>query len=220
MPARKRITPALPLSTLAIAYAIAFALLSTFAASRLTTAEGALRLVEPKNCAVWNLNHGPNNTGEVFYQRDLGKEILNAFNYADACYPIADKTVNKTNKINCDRYRTPAVPFGTSYATACNIGDLCISGNDSNPLVMDTGLLNSQEIFGVNAPPDSQVELRKLAVCSPINVTAYARNFDSNSTYLVRYYLGDAQGRNQTFSVEWPKYTIVSRDADSFHVQS
>lgn len=61
---------------------------------------------------------------------------------------------------------------------------------------MDTGLLDSTEIFGINAPENERIQFRKVTTCAPIHEKTYtiAVNLteELQSTYPGTGAIGDA----------------------------
>ena len=61
---------------------------------------------------------------------------------------------------------------------------------------MDTGLLDSHAMFGINAPRRDRINFRKRVTCSPIHVRDLAESYNDTQTgeeYL-RLYLGPIPG--------------------------
>jgi len=59
---------------------------------------------------------------------------------------------------------------------------------------MDTGLLDSHVMFGINAPQHDRVNLRKFVTCSPIHIKDLAKEYNNTNNDFLQFYLGEVVG--------------------------
>ncbi|KAI1733858.1 hypothetical protein F4680DRAFT_471695 [Xylaria scruposa] len=77
--------------------------------------------------------------------------------YSQRCY-------NATNNEECSPFATN-IQWTTDWKAACPFNEtMCLNA----AMQLDTGLLNSNTILGVNSPAKDQIELRKITTCAPI----------------------------------------------------
>ncbi|KAI0195548.1 hypothetical protein EV127DRAFT_477269 [Xylaria flabelliformis] len=85
--------------------------------------------------------------------------------YSQRCY-------NATNNEECRPFVTK-IQWTTDWKVACPFNEtMCLS----TAMQLDTGLLNSNAILGVNSPAKDQIELRKITTCAPIAHKNYTRS--------------------------------------------
>lgn len=210
LPARRRLLPALPIALVASVYAVGFALFSTFAASQLTHASGSLRLVKPPaRCGDYPLRDfdSLSTDDQIVALRQTATITLDAAEYADSCYASAQSA--SFSSARCNRYRAPQLNFTAYNVDACPFNDFCIK-NNSRPLVLDTGFVDSYDGFGFNAAPQSRIEFRRKAVCSPVDPTPFMVNTSTSDYNGVQYAFGGAREANYTFTQSVPRGDPVS----------
>lgn len=133
--------------------------------SQVTQNAGTAFLVRSPNCGLWQFSSDQLVEWQIKWLNDTHI----AQNYARTCYQggAADSRL-------CDKYKVPEIKWHTDTEADCPFSvETCLS-NDSAPMSMDTGYLDSHEIFGLNAAPEERVVVRKKTTCSPLRLRKWA----------------------------------------------
>ncbi|EQK98060.1 hypothetical protein OCS_06228 [Ophiocordyceps sinensis CO18] len=147
--------------------------------------EGAL-LIEGGRCALLPRVPPPE-------MNDLASSLVshnarfytNAANYAQQCY-TSDIT---TGTLDCTTYVKRSLPWAADGHAPCPFkGGICRS-NTSN-LLLDSGLIDSHEHLGLNAPPADRIQARVVSHCAPLVTAGYSRNISVRNYNYTRYYYG------------------------------
>jgi hypothetical protein len=135
-------------------------------------------LVNPIRCGTYMYENSPE--GHRQGEQKILNDTLAGRAYADSCY--AERNGNLATQ--CSLFPVPAIRYQTALVP-CPFGvddsgaSLCL-GKGATAIQLDTGNIDTNYIFGINAPAENRLELRKTLTCSPINMTDYF-GFD-NST--------------------------------------
>jgi hypothetical protein len=128
--------------------------------------------VQPSNCGFWAFDtDSDTETGLSEEFRKSVNDTLAARQYSRSCYH------SNSISINCAFYPVKSVPYQTSmipcpFANDPTGHELCLpAGNEA--LELDTGYLDTDEIFGINAASNDRILFRKVVTCSPIRAEAY-----------------------------------------------
>ena len=146
-------------------YAIAFGLLSIFAASEITKAPGHGRIIQGEYCGYYGsgmLDQYSNNA----WQYGQLQNSYTAAQYAESCYPGN----NTASVIQCDVFRKPHLSFDQSHTNTCPFGNNICNMTHTQPVVMDTGLIDSHKDLGINTPEKEKLQYRKRTTCAPLNM--------------------------------------------------
>ena len=101
----------------------------------------------------------------------LDTEVHNvAIAYADQCYGTWKAPSQ------CNSYVIPRISFNSSFGRS-PFGML-VEGNTDRALTLDSGYLDSNDVFGINARPRDRVEIRRKATCSPLESVSYTSIID------------------------------------------
>lgn len=85
--------------------------------------------------------------------------------YSQRCY-------NATNNEECSPFAA-TIQWTTDWEAPCPFNEtMCLSA----AMQLDTELLNSNTILGVNSPVKDQIEFRKMTTCAPITHENYTRS--------------------------------------------
>lgn len=133
--------------------------------------------IKPLNCGQLSLD---TETPETFSSamKFWKKNMQAAKVYARDCYEAT------TASSACGVYPQKSLPISQTNLS-CPFGrdskghSLCTVGSALN---LDTGLLDTNDFLGINAPPESRILLRRSSTCSPINATEYAKPRDQPTT--------------------------------------
>jgi hypothetical protein len=96
---------------------------------------------------------------------DYQETIFNqAYAYVQTCY-------NKTGLLSqCSSYVKQNVPILETTHTDCPFGSIC---STPSALKLDTGLLDSNDVFGINADLSLRVKMQRVVTCAPIASDEY-----------------------------------------------
>ncbi|KAM7212649.1 hypothetical protein V8F06_011977 [Rhypophila decipiens] len=154
------------------------------------------------------------------YQQRL---LSQASTYSEACY-------NKTEHLpQCNIYNQPNVPIQAATNVECPFADLC---KTPSALRLDTGLLDWDTTFGINAPSSSRVQMERVVTCAPVDESSFfasrpypasvLNRFDNRDPfkdeYVYEWFMGHITAENRPFnSTAWmSNYTSkVSHGYDS-----
>jgi hypothetical protein len=141
--------------------------------------------------------------------------------YAQSCY--SDNSTGVGSCGNSLFFQDRLSLEVNSNATCPFDADLVVS-NTSN-LILDTGLIDTNDRLGVNAPPDQRLQHRIVLQCAPLSITGYSPNYQAvnNFTY-TRYEYSAGNDASHNFTYEYPSMTsdvwYTSGDQDSDWWQS
>ena len=204
----------LPIIAIALINLTAFGLAGIFS-SEVTKAAGNETLVRSSSCGILNQTSSDPSSQpslDAFENLDLN-DTLAAATYAKACYS------NTENSLQCNQYTRPNLTWKTNQNATCPFStDLCIYGAAA-AYEMDSGLIDSHDDLGINAPPSHRVQYRQVTSCSPIrtkNFVVVVNDTNKNEmnygdTYY-QYMYGTLQGEfvaNYTYRYDSHSYNLV-----------
>ncbi|KAI1112279.1 hypothetical protein F5Y14DRAFT_463742 [Nemania sp. NC0429] len=161
----------LPLLLLTILTALGLALASIFA-SRVAT--GSEVLPTGSGCGMVVPDLSDPSLSQVFtdYTPYLADSLTQASIYASQCYEGSS-----SSSMGCGIFVKPQLKAEKIDAnTSCPFPTLCQT-EDSN-LLIDTGLLNSHDDFGINAPEDERFLFRMTVACAPLMSENYSKIYN------------------------------------------
>ena len=92
--------------------------------------------------------------------------------YSKQCY-------NATSLKDCNTFSVPTIDWKTNFTAACPFdASMCLVPG----MRMDTGLLNTNDILGINFEPANQLTFRKVTTCAPIRQDGFVEFQKSNIT--------------------------------------
>ena len=200
--AKNPIRRTLPLAIPALLNLILFALASVFS-SQVAKAPGNEALISPGNCGDISWSDDLSFTlSRSIYASKVLNDSANAAAYARACYSTSQKP------LLCNQYAKQQIPWKVNRNSSCPFGEsMCLLG-PSAALELDTGLISSHDVLGINAPPKHRINYRKVTTCSPITTKNHFRVWnDTDPAHLaygdkyIRYELGEQNSdTNYTYS--------------------
>ncbi|KAI8627143.1 hypothetical protein F5Y19DRAFT_477707 [Xylariaceae sp. FL1651] len=203
--------PAKKLAVLAFPTIIAVVILAGFTtaggfSATISTSVGDEVLIRGTECGQTSIL--PGRTDFVRQISLDASKLNNAANYAEQCY---NNTGSGT--LECNKFVVKALATTTIDRNAgCPFpNDIC-SRKEHN-IRLDTGYLDSNDHFGLNAPSGQRFQWRYVMHCAPIQTKGYSTSSD-NGTW-VRYHYGGSQipsGRNTTTSIDYT-YEVPSIEA-------
>ena len=157
------VTRSLPLSLVALVLWIAF-LLAAILSAAASTSQGDEVLISSPYCGHLNFAITNLTTVTNFYTDYETKSISDSVSYARSCYP-SDGTGRTWQ--DCSTFPIPRLPT-TQRNTSCPFDmGICMTP----AIQLDTGLMDSDLAFGINAPPKNRIRFRKVTTCAPIEVS-------------------------------------------------
>ncbi|KAK7999498.1 hypothetical protein PG990_012098 [Apiospora arundinis] len=143
----------------------------------------------------------------------------NMQNYAQQCYSSFNSS---TLLPECSRYPASALPTEVmNYTAPCPFNGGSCRRNNSN-LRLDTGHLNSNDMFGLNAPKDETLTFRYVLHCAPLDTENRTQNLTFSNRNFTTYNYGSPRLDNHTYMVpdlatqygKWPSGEV--QNADNF----
>lgn len=191
----------LPMIICAALCACAFVFASIFS-SMIATSFGDEVLISSPDCGYTNAQlDNPNTLAAQTFEPYLRQNALSYAQYAQQCYHTNASTV-----VDCSQFVKKNL-LGTSKtdATCAFGGQIC--QDDSSNLDLDTGLLDSNEDFGLNAPPEETFQYRRRIQCAPLKTDGYQKQIrmPSNRKYM-RYFYGkrtSGPARDDNYTYEY-----------------
>ncbi|KAF4546051.1 Cytochrome p450 protein [Lasiodiplodia theobromae] len=117
--------------------------------------------------------------------------------YAKECY--SDRPTDAMTP--CEKLLKPKLAIHSNTSAACPFSNSICRTNTSN-IFLDSGLLDSHEDLGLNAPPEQRFKYRTTAHCAPLNTRGhveYSATTVDNDTYETAQYLFGGITSNITF---------------------
>lgn len=156
------------------------------------------------------------NTDDVTYQAALRSA---ASSFAQRCYregPLPS---------DCNFFIHPRVEPTLSFVECPFDSGLCFNGSDTKAAVLDSGYLDSNDVLGINAPPEDRVLMRRQSTCVPLDTAKYTtliNNSDPIITSIVgnvslRAYPPPLEESNQWWAVRFGAFTGLSDNVTELH---
>ncbi|PQE05096.1 cytochrome p450 protein [Rutstroemia sp. NJR-2017a BVV2] len=169
--------------TLAVLTSAAFTVAGGFSSTISSAVEGMV-LIDSVNCGFDHLSDQVSQVGPgVAWDAE---QLNSAANYAQQCYQS-----NGSGVLSCGRFATKRVPWVTETNASCPFANGLCRTNQSN-ILLDTRHLDTNDIFGLNAPLNERLSLRNVLHCAPLITQGYADKENSSSGSIVRYHHGHA----------------------------
>lgn len=161
-PARR----SLPLALVPLAHSIVF-LLAAILSATASSSQGNEVLVSSPYCGL--INYGtPNLTAVVNILNSCETQSLSdSASYARSCY--ASEGTGRTWQ-DCSTFPVSRLPVIQTNTSCPFEADICTAPS----IQLDTGLMDSDLSFGMNAPPSNRVKFRKVTSCAPIEVDQFS----------------------------------------------
>jgi hypothetical protein len=178
------------------------------------TYEGNDVKIKSSNCGTLWANNQQTVAGYSASISKFANDTIAARAYARSCYGPT------TPASACGLYAQQSLPY-TKNNVKCPFGEdtngqrLCIV---DSALMLDSGLLDSSEYLGINAPKNDRILFRRALTCSPINVTAYQKPSnvtDEDGFTNWQYFLGP----NGVPGVDWTYLYDTHKAEDDFGYQ-
>ena len=158
---KRNLIRTLPLAALALFNLTLFGVAGVFS-SQVTKAPGNETLTRSGNCGILDL---PMNSSDDANSTLLSAErnaSLSAEAYQKACYD------NPESSLQCGHFIQGRLPWISNENVPCPFPpDMCLLG-DNTAYQMVSGLIDSHEQLGINAPRENRVQLRAATTCAII----------------------------------------------------
>ncbi|KAH8881178.1 hypothetical protein GQ53DRAFT_888933 [Thozetella sp. PMI_491] len=133
--------------------------------SKISTFTGNEVLLSGTNCQAWDLEKERSALAidQISkYFPHVSRLAGDAANYAQQCY-----SSNGTRVLGCGTFPLQRLPSTVTTDDECPFDQTMCKSRNGN-LRIDTGLLDSHDHFGVNAPPSKRFQWRRVIRCAPI----------------------------------------------------
>ncbi|RAQ41928.1 hypothetical protein AFGD_001158 [Aspergillus flavus] len=150
--------------------------------------------------------------GGIYLSKVL-EDTKQAAAYAKQCY-------QGSSSLACGTYVRQSLPFTTQQNVSCPFAKGLCRFNDQSAFAMDTGLLDSHDDFGINAPPKNRIKFRRLTTCSPIYGADFGSDRDEPGLGTVVYINAGLTPQLVEIGNNWT-FSYVARSAfDRLHAYS
>lgn len=185
---RKQMLRMLGIPLLVASLCLSASVLASTFSSRITSGVGDEVLLDGSNCGWINGSRDRTRPSQTLYLLPwVSTQTISSANYAKECY-----SENPGGVLACDAFVKSNLlqkleidsnwgcPFG---------GNICLK-NHSN-LRIHSGLIDSNDDLGINAPPDLRFQYRMTLQCAPLVTNNYTSVFNiSNDRSYTRYHYG------------------------------
>lgn len=198
--ARRCLTRMLPAILTALFLLVSFSMAGGFS-SQISSAVGSDVLLDGSGCGV--LKHldetnTPSLEAETILYSNLAQKITKDANYAQQCY-----SNSRSGMLDCTTFVVDHLSSTADTQASCPFPAADICRLKSSNLRLDTGLMDSSELLGLNSPESQRIFFRNVLECAPLNTELFAQNISTSvNNYTVYDYGPDWTGLNYTFQVE------------------
>jgi hypothetical protein len=181
-----------------------------FAAASILVAEVASKsydqiqvLLKPGDCGFWASNVS---AGFSHFNTKIMRDTADARIYAANWY-------TNSTAVTAARalYPTTRLPYHTAENVSCPVAKRLCRLGENGAFEMETNVLDSHQMFGINAPPEDRIGFQKKTTCSVIEVDEFARG-DNTTLFL---FLGRiSNGNNHT----WVYKRVLTESGIDYHL--
>ena len=162
----------LPMAAVALVCSVGFLAAGIFVSS-VVSSSGIQVLAQSAACGFISWRNESSAQNFQYQQAVLNQAVI----YAEACY-------NTTADLpQCDLYAQRNLPFEKTEAE-CPFPGFCTNHTALN---LDTGLLDSDTTFGINAPPNLRVQMQRVVTCAPLDLSRFFTSRPAPPEVLRRY---------------------------------
>lgn len=102
--------------------------------------------------------------------------------------------------MDCNIFVRQEIPYNITTDGPCPFDEsICLDNNST--VILDTGLIDSRDDFGLNTPDNQRLQVRMKAECAPIRTEGYTTTFNLSADRSYTQYWYGASGAN--FTYEW-----------------
>ncbi|KAI8712647.1 hypothetical protein NCS52_01363300 [Fusarium sp. LHS14.1] len=160
----------LPIAALAlVSFGFFLIALPFITAMEMLDNQGNQVLIQSPNCGFWE----PDTDRQLGLFQAITTQTREAVSYVDNCYET------DTESALCDQFLPERqLPIIRVVNVSCPFHEsICLprTKGDKHPAItIKTGELDSHKHFGINAPPEERIKLRRSVTCSPINIDRFS----------------------------------------------
>jgi hypothetical protein len=189
---RRSLVLMIPTSLIWLSFIIASIFVSEVASKSYTEIQV---LLEPNQCGYVDYHFIDIPDFLTGYGDKLQLDTLNGRAYATLWYSNSSSALASSSLFPQTR-----LPYSTKVNTSCPVNpDYCFP-EPSTGFTMETPLLDSHTMFGINAPPENRVQYQKNVTCAVV-AGEVAQEQDFNNT-LARYFFGPIGDFNWTYQYD------------------
>ena len=148
----------LPLAILAIGSFVVFTIAGIFT-SLVTQDMDNKMLIAGGRCGAYFIT-----PGHVDYDIKLKRDQTDQDSYVRQCYG------NETDALACSTFATPQIDWTVDTNASCPFASGMCIGGDTASISFDTGMMDSNDDFGINAVENDRIQIRRVTTCSPLNL--------------------------------------------------
>ena len=199
--------PILILALIGVFHSAGWGLAGVFSSS-VTKTYGDEALIRGSNCGWYSTPHGSNDTG--FLRSKTVNATVDAATYARLCYGTSQQ------KSFCNQYTVPRIPWFSNANSSCPFDpEFCVFNGTAAAFEMDTGLLDSNDVFGINTPLSKRIGYRRVTTCAPLHPPSRFVQPENKTGSLgietfVHYYFGPTSATNSSYD-----YKVTDYDSGS-----
>lgn len=189
--ARRAITTCVTIAILAILNAALFMAAGTFSNKWIDAGQEVL--ARSPHCGTFNnayfniVSNGPNPTSESDFQLSVEflakviRDVQQSLEVAQVCYMMQP---SQDWGATCNSLQAPRLYWTTLANASCPFGTEVCSDN-SETIVLDTGMINTYDDLGINAQPGDRLGYRRVTTCTALNDTGHTTGWiQQNDTSL------------------------------------
>jgi hypothetical protein len=180
----------LPMQAIAVFHFAVFTLAGLFS-SRVTGASSNEVLLQSTNCGNWNdasqadfgdVNYTDTDavTAIFRYQHHLGTLSDQGVAYARSCYNASG---GDKERVECTGYANPAINWTSTLNDPCPFAEGVCVASPIGALQLDTGMLDSHNDLGINAPKGKRLAYRRLTTCAPVRTEGFLMTVNGTEYY-------------------------------------
>ncbi|KAH8759507.1 hypothetical protein F5883DRAFT_565043 [Diaporthe sp. PMI_573] len=164
--------------------------------SQISSAVGSDVLLDGSNCGVFTTvgAAGTVQAASILYS-NVAQKTEQAANYTRQCY-----SSSRSGMLDCTSFIVDHLSSTVDTRAPCPFpgADVCRLQNSN--LRLGTGLLDSNDFFGLNAPQSQRILFRNVLECAPLVTEPFAQNISTSLNYYTVYNYGpNFLGRNYTY---------------------
>ncbi|KAK0720238.1 hypothetical protein B0H67DRAFT_180194 [Lasiosphaeris hirsuta] len=134
-------------------------------------------------------------------------QIENAANYALQCYGSAGGT-----ELDCGTFVQKRLPLTAQMNATCPFNSTLCKTQDKN-MILDTGFLDSNDHFGINAPPKDRFLYRRVMHCAPLVTEGHSwAATDRSGNPVTRYSYEDPINGSLPVTYQYSNQTANTRN--------
>ncbi|KAF2192069.1 hypothetical protein K469DRAFT_555931 [Zopfia rhizophila CBS 207.26] len=174
---------ALPISIPATCMGLIFA--AGILSSSIVDTIGVDVLVRGNNCGVWAAPDQDTFDGASEYMIENNKYMRNlaefSKQYGRTCY----NKIREEQSLQCKAFAKSSILYSTFTNASCPFDRSTCFFEDDRNLMMDTGRLDTNKVFGINTPTHN-LGFRKVTTCAPIKPKLFTTTSPDDKTGIIK----------------------------------